>query len=413
MVTKKEGHDYAGMLLSLLLAILSDRGREIMLVEKEICTTRIEDQVHMIELILGMEEWLKAGSHTYEEVKHLPNAIDDFITKINHCCQREGMGTKLIKNHLYFHIPKYIELWGPPKGWDSAPNESHHKTELKAPSKNTQQIPSTLIRQTAKRHCEVRLVHRSRSHFKLDVNLESNSGGAHRKSGAKGSKFEVKLDEDNSPTMVWNEQRRRKGRAFHPEVVLTFCCEKILPIVKSTSIYGFTEYKRKNPDPQTDYLFRSHPSYRATTGQNNAVWYDWALFNVNDKHLPCQIMCLLDIGDLVESDVDHQIQGYGIEGNCLHAVVRCFKTEPRVIRDGLGGATYSELVTWGKLHEKLFLFPCNNIISDVAVVQNRTYHKESTNSHVVAMPAKEGWFVVKNRNEWHLNFRQYIMSFAH
>ena len=88
MVTKKEGHDYAGtMLLSLLLAILSDRGREIMLVEKEIHTTRIEDQVHIIELILGMEEWLKAGSHTYEEVKHLPNAIDDFITKINHCCQ--------------------------------------------------------------------------------------------------------------------------------------------------------------------------------------------------------------------------------------------------------------------------------------------------------------------------------------
>ena len=48
------------MLLSLLLAVISDRGREIMLNERKITESRIEDQVQMIELILGMEEWMKA-----------------------------------------------------------------------------------------------------------------------------------------------------------------------------------------------------------------------------------------------------------------------------------------------------------------------------------------------------------------
>ena len=46
------------------------------------------------------------------------------------------------------HLPEYVKRWGPPAGWDSAPNESHHKTEIKGPSKNTQRNASTLIKQT-------------------------------------------------------------------------------------------------------------------------------------------------------------------------------------------------------------------------------------------------------------------------
>eukprot|EP00957_Ditylum_brightwellii_P022458 1694914-Ditylum_brightwellii.AAC.1 len=58
------------------------------------------------------------------------------------------MGTKLMMNHLFFHLAEYIKLWGIPSGWDSAPSESHHRTEIKAPSKNTQGNDATLINQT-------------------------------------------------------------------------------------------------------------------------------------------------------------------------------------------------------------------------------------------------------------------------
>ena len=42
---------------------------------------QINDQVHMIELILGMEEWLKHGDPTKRQLENLPTMINDFIKK--------------------------------------------------------------------------------------------------------------------------------------------------------------------------------------------------------------------------------------------------------------------------------------------------------------------------------------------
>ena len=156
--TKKEGHEIAGLMLNILLAMLSDRGREILFIERTIVRKRIEDQVYAFELILAMEEWLKGGYHTCRKIKNLPRAINLFMKIINTSCQRDGMGTKLIKNHLLFHIPKYMNLWGPPKGWDSGPSESHHKTEVKAPSQKIQRRPTSLIAQTSNRYYELILL---------------------------------------------------------------------------------------------------------------------------------------------------------------------------------------------------------------------------------------------------------------
>ena len=108
--TKKEGHEYAGILIDLLLAIVSDRGREILIHKKQMNPNCILDQVQAIELILGMEEWMKTGNPTLEELQCLPPAIHYFIDVINEVCKCGGMGTKLQKNHLYFHLPKYKPL---------------------------------------------------------------------------------------------------------------------------------------------------------------------------------------------------------------------------------------------------------------------------------------------------------------
>ena len=47
------------MLLGLLVALLSNHGKEIIQIEREMNANRIADQVHFIDIILGMEEWLK------------------------------------------------------------------------------------------------------------------------------------------------------------------------------------------------------------------------------------------------------------------------------------------------------------------------------------------------------------------
>eukprot|EP00536_Pseudo-nitzschia_multiseries_P014738 jgi/Psemu1/40002/gm1.40002_g len=69
-ITKKEGHDYSGMLISILITLVSNH-----------------------------------GNITISGLEHLPNKmIIHFINCINFTCLRGGMGTKLIKNHLYFHL---------------------------------------------------------------------------------------------------------------------------------------------------------------------------------------------------------------------------------------------------------------------------------------------------------------------
>ena len=120
VATKKKGHEFAGILIDLLLAIVCDRGREILLHERGMINNSIEDHVQAIKLILGMEEWMKTRNPTLEELDCLPNAINYFIIVINACCQRGGMRRKLQKNHLYFQPPKYIQMWRPPKGIDFA-----------------------------------------------------------------------------------------------------------------------------------------------------------------------------------------------------------------------------------------------------------------------------------------------------
>ena len=57
------------------MAIASDRGREIILLhERGMINNRIEDQVQAIKLILRMEEWMKIGNPTLEELNCLPDA---------------------------------------------------------------------------------------------------------------------------------------------------------------------------------------------------------------------------------------------------------------------------------------------------------------------------------------------------
>eukprot|EP00957_Ditylum_brightwellii_P082515 6273229-Ditylum_brightwellii.AAC.1 len=87
------------------------------------------------------------------------------------------MGNKLIKNHLFFHLPEYIKLWGIPSGRDSAPSKSHHKTEIKAPSKNTHDNAATLMNQTANRKQERVILQTATYEYKINhIDGSTNTG---------------------------------------------------------------------------------------------------------------------------------------------------------------------------------------------------------------------------------------------
>ena len=97
-----------------------------------------------------MKEFLKHGTLAVNQSKMLKKTIIRFVNTVNTTCNRSaGQGTNLlVKNHLFFHLELYIEYYGPPKGFDSVPSESHHKMAIKAPSKTTQGRALLLIEQT-------------------------------------------------------------------------------------------------------------------------------------------------------------------------------------------------------------------------------------------------------------------------
>ena len=169
---KKEGNDYAGLCLCLLLSLLSRDGSDAMQQKEKDRSGTIKNFVLALEQVLGMEEFLKSGSIKSKHVKIIPRIVAHFLNEVNiNFYKIDGMGDRSIKKHLYFHYQDYIKLWGSPAGWDSAPSEGHHKTEIKAPSKSTQCNKSTFVDQTASRQLEYRLIDRTMTEYSLQPSV--------------------------------------------------------------------------------------------------------------------------------------------------------------------------------------------------------------------------------------------------
>ena len=115
-MSKKGKQKYTGIILNILLAILLNQGGETLFIKREMKEERIENQVLMFELLLGIGEWLKSSFHTQEKLEKLPAAINSYLNILNITYQCSGMGLRLIKNHLYFHFPLYMKMLNPSKG---------------------------------------------------------------------------------------------------------------------------------------------------------------------------------------------------------------------------------------------------------------------------------------------------------
>lgn len=387
----KEGKDLAGMLLCILVTILSDDGRELLPIE----TKALKDQISFIELVLQMEEFLKRGEIRRSELPLLEAMMTHFVDTIRRCCNRNtGMNNKLIKNHLFLHVPQYIRLWGPPTGWDSAPSESHHKTEIKGPSKNTQRSAATLVQQTFQRKKEKHILSRvtqlySDIYQDHDISPPTKPNDDNGNNYFGGAEFYIKLQNDK-PCMEW-ERLYNQTKTKLPDLVLEFCCKQVLPVTGKNTIRGYTVHHREDGDGNK-YIFRAHPSFRHTSGQTCNVWYDWALFVADDQLIPCQIMCFVHIDTLADIP-ERLVSGYPVNHTGQYAIVRRFSSAPTPHR-------WSKFVSTGNLLEDLFLFHCDMIEKEVAVVKN------------FSQTAEDSFFVIRNRNEWLTPFFEKMKSFG-
>ena len=320
--TMKEGKDFAGMLVCILVATLSNSGNYF---PKKIDPVAISNQIYFIELVIGMEEYLKHGGIARSDLNILEKMMIHFLNEINKNCKRQkGMLNRLIKNHLYLHIPRYVKMWGPPSGWDSGPSESHHKSEIKGPSKNTQLNGRTLIHQLCTRKSEKYLLNRVTNLYK-DVtkpcNLDEKTNISLSLTGS--SCTITKIGED-----VQTEWKTtpNKDKILFPKEVLEFCHIYVLPLTGKNSLDLYTKHHRIDKTSQKKHIFRANPSFQNNSGQDSNIWYDWAAFDMDEQSIPCQILCFVDLQSLVSTTTN--IGGYVISSPGTYAVVRRFLHDP-------------------------------------------------------------------------------------
>ena len=393
--TKKEGKDYIGIILCLVIALLSKEGKHTLNQDAHIQSVQISRLIKNFELILFFDEFLKNCDITKEELNNIQPLINHFIKGYSRAFPRDGMGQNLIKNHLYFHLQKYMLMFGPPSGWDSAPCEGHHKTDIKAPSKNTQQNASTLIRQTCQRKLENASIDRL-----IDISQRQNvspfTNNNAETSFVGGSKYKIFYDHDGKPTMEWSSTVNQR-KPHLPQSVLRYCCKMFLDAsIVGDYLQGFTEHNRKCNGAAIELCkFRANPSYRCDSGLSSAVWYDWAQFLYKEKTdsepdiAPAQLLCFLDLTKQQTMKVKH----LSSDGT-LYVVVRSFKEPPKPVPP-------SKIVTQGTVYDKFLTYPCNSIVGPVAVVPNRT------------IPVSHNkFFVVANRKYWLESFKHLLRSYA-
>ena len=301
--SRREGNDFAGIILCTILAMLSNGGTNVLLREAFILRKHIHLQIELMELVLGLDRFLTSDSILASDVECLPLFLAYFVNLLDTNIHRDkGSGNVTTKNHLYFHLPRYIELWGPPCGWDSSFNESHHKTEVKAPAKNTQARPSLLIQQTIHRMVENRMLQNATSVFNISINNHNKSWHstcANGNTAIAGAKFVIKFDESGLvPRMDWIKSENHH-KPHHPQDVIAFCCNNVLPLIPDrNTLPGFTKHRRVDQVTGKSHIFRAHPSYHGSSGQALHVWYDWAKFNMDGSQIPCQILCFVHLPEL-------------------------------------------------------------------------------------------------------------------
>ena len=174
----------------------------------------------------------------------------------------------------------------------------------------------------------------------------------------------------------------------------------MIPITTSFVLEGFTEHIRVDQLNNTKHIFRAHPSYQSTSGQANGVWYDWAIFELEEEMIPCQIMCFVII-DTLQTERKQDVRGYEVDQNGLYAVVRRFKHAPKSFE-----GTKISFVCSGELDKGFYLLSCNSIYSDVCVVPDYSLEERylGENEYRISDTPKN-FFVVGNQNSWLSSFK--------
>jgi len=344
---KQNGKKFTGIILCLLTAISSSKGRRLL--EKQPkwreCGV-IEDWIMLLETLLEWEAWLNSTKMMKSDV-HKAKTKHRYIMYLMRkvAARTSGMGLKLMKFHGILHMADAMLNFGVPLEYDTGANESHHIPTKKA-SLLTQRDINKVEEQTAERMLEMEVLALAKLEIGGKWLCDYRIGHGddvpeavlpHKTRCSLGGA--VYHTEKNGQTgeLLMRSDRPEKGKKQYPMVegdLLEFIDGlqvRVAPHIGNVVL--FSCYNRAG------HIFRGDVSFR------KSVWRDWVVINwQKEGQLPNRIYGFVDLRALPGNLVRSNRINYGGLSNIkpgIYAIVEA----TIMLSDGVAGSELFDVLT--------------------------------------------------------------------
>jgi len=324
---KVNGKKYTGILLCLLSAITSGKGRKILESRPKWRQHGIiDDWIMLLETLLEWEAWLNSPKMLKSDVQRAKTKHRYIIYLMRKVALRKtGMGLKLMKIHGILHMADAILNFGVPLEYDTGCNESHHIGTKKA-SQLTQKDLTKVEEQTAERMLEMEVLTLAQAEIDgtwlCDYRLGhasdlEDTNMAHKTRTFLGGAAYYTYQNGQTGEYLMRTERPEKGKKEFPMVEndLAEFIYGLQVMVKPyiDKVFLYSCYTRNG------HIFRGDLSYRKN------VWRDWVVINWGrDGKLPNRIYGFLDLTALPDNITGQRRIKYGGLGNVssgIYAIV--------------------------------------------------------------------------------------------
>ena len=424
---KLNAHEYQGVLLILLLSLCCDKGHWNLHFYSNVPEVMIRDFIWILQLLMQWEEFMKLPEIPKADAHKFEKAIRNFMYLYTTIIDRQkGMKTNIIKVHIILHMMLYIIQNGAPRNWDSGPGESNHKYNIKAPFLTTQKRHDSVSYQVAKRFADNLVIERTvRGLFPAPPLAPVPMHDPEPKLA--GAWYQIEANGDTT-NFSYHSKEAAANATRAEDRVIRFLHQYLLHALPEdhSAVECWTEYTRFDRDDSTKkYLFRTCPNYR-----KDRDWFDWALvdWGGDENKIPTHLLAFLDLTNL-PVDFHLDISGYAINGPGIYAVVERFITTATEVWTWPSSTIDMDFVTDMLLHgtlitgvdglSQLFLIDLDSIVDVCAVVPNL---QPNLNQKIVGQPQLKrtknyqplgGWFMLRPRSIWGLDFLDFIREEYH
>jgi hypothetical protein len=375
-VTRKNASEMSGILLVYLMVFNSNEGDGK--IDDQLGTGRTKNFIHLFELMLMFENFCTQDELSMPMVRTLNQCMPYILNTYKDTLDRQvGCQMKIIKFHLPTHFANDILRFGSMKNFDTGIGESHHKTEAKQPSKNTQRRKSSFEYQTAKRQVENLAINIA---FEDTIFEQGSDENKHRDEDYVESKWFRYVWLEDRQILIKNNSKEIcnwKDKVFQNQLS-NICKDLTQQGCVEGPLQFFTQHNRGQ------FIFRADPSYEA-----NDPWYDWASIKwEQDGVIPAKLLLFWNIEE-DQFKSKFKIGSTTVSGAGSYAISYSLLSKTSAIKKHRA----SELVKYAKIdfERDLCIFPVESIHSPITALPYKIEDDIVTAKEWIFLIYKSNW----------------------